>query len=343
MKLITFAVPCYNSENYMCQCIDSLLTGGEDVEIIIVNDGSSDGTAGIADKYAEQYPSIVRAVHKENGGHGSGVNKGMEAASGLYYKVVDSDDWLDGDALRVLLETIRKHLREKRLPDLYLTNFVYEKVYNGTRFVRSFKGNFPKKEIFGWEQVKRFRTSSVLLMHSLVYRTDKLRASNTVLPEHTFYVDNIFAYKPLPYMEKLCYLDIDLYRYFIGRADQSVSEENIVRRYEQQIRVMKEMICAYRYEGIRCFPKGLKRYMLHDLAVAMTLTIMFTTGGKDEPAKRKAALKALWRFIKTKDRKLYRYLKYNTYPAIVDWMPLRMQGKATLLGYKFFRAKLKCS
>lgn len=197
MKLITFAVPCYNSENYMCQCIDSLLTGGEDVEIIIVNDGSSDGTAGIADKYAEQYPSIVRAVHKENGGHGSGVNKGMEAASGLYYKVVDSDDWLDGDALRVLLETIRKHLREKRLPDLYLTNFVYEKVYNGTRFVRSFKGNFPKKEIFGWEQVKRFRTSSVLLMHSLVYRTDKLRASNTVLPEHTFYVDNIFAYKPV--------------------------------------------------------------------------------------------------------------------------------------------------
>ncbi|MFR5101609.1 MAG: glycosyltransferase family 2 protein, partial [Christensenellaceae bacterium] len=264
MKLITFAVPCYNSENYMCQCIDSLLTGGEDVEIIIVNDGSSDGTAGIADKYAEQYPSIVRAVHKENGGHGSGVNKGMEAASGLYYKVVDSDDWLDGDALRVLLETIRKHLREKRLPDLYLTNFVYEKVYNGTRFVRSFKGNFPKKEIFGWEQVKRFRTSSVLLMHSLVYRTDKLRASNTVLPEHTFYVDNIFAYKPLPYMEKLCYLDIDLYRYFIGRTDQSVSEENIVRRYEQQIRVMKEMICAYRYEGIRCFPKGLKRYMLQD-------------------------------------------------------------------------------
>ena len=144
-------------------------------------------------------------------------------------------------------------------------------------------------------------------------------------------------------MEKLCYLDIDLYRYFIGRADQSVSEENIVRRYEQQIRVMKEMICAYRYEGVRCFPKGLKRYMLHDLAVAMTLTIMFTTGGKDEPAKRKAALKALWRFIKTKDRKLYRYLKYNTYPAIVDWMPFRMQGKATLLGYKFFRAKLKCS
>ena len=85
MKLITFAVPCYNSENYMCQCIDSLLTGGEDVEIIIVNDGSSDGTAGIADKYAEQYPSMVRAVHKENGGHGSGVNKGLEAASGLYY------------------------------------------------------------------------------------------------------------------------------------------------------------------------------------------------------------------------------------------------------------------
>ena len=95
MKLMSFAVPCYNSEEYMQKCIESLLKGGEDVEIIVVNDGSHDNTREIAEDYVRRYPSIVKAVHKENGGHGSGVNKGLELASGLYYKVVDSDDWLD--------------------------------------------------------------------------------------------------------------------------------------------------------------------------------------------------------------------------------------------------------
>ena len=82
MKYITFTVPCYNSENYMRRCIDSLLTGGSDVEIILINDGSTDGTARIADEYQLAHPDIVRAVHKENGGHGSGVNKGLRTGTG---------------------------------------------------------------------------------------------------------------------------------------------------------------------------------------------------------------------------------------------------------------------
>ena len=96
MKYITFAVPCYNSENYMRRCVDSLLIGGKDVEIILIDDGSSDRTAQIADEYEIEYPDIVRVVHKENGG--SGVNKGLELANGIYYKVVDSDDWFDKES-----------------------------------------------------------------------------------------------------------------------------------------------------------------------------------------------------------------------------------------------------
>ena len=107
MKYITFAVPCYNSQDYMRRCVDSLLAGGRDVEIILINDGSSDDTGRIADEYQLRHPDIVRAVHKPNGGHGSGVNKGLELARGLYYKVVDSDDWLDAGAYRMLLGRIR--------------------------------------------------------------------------------------------------------------------------------------------------------------------------------------------------------------------------------------------
>ena len=114
MKYITFAVPCYNSESYMEHCIETLLKGGEDVEIILVDDGSTDKTGKIADNYQKKYPNIIKAVHKENGGHGSGVNKGLELATGLYYKVVDSDDWVDGDALKKVLETIKKFHKEKK-------------------------------------------------------------------------------------------------------------------------------------------------------------------------------------------------------------------------------------
>ena len=103
MKCLTITVPCFNSQDYIKRCMDSLLVGGNDVEIIIVDDGSTDKTAEIADKYREQYPDIVRVVHKENGGHGSGVNKGLELATGMYFKVVDSDDWLDTNSYKKLI------------------------------------------------------------------------------------------------------------------------------------------------------------------------------------------------------------------------------------------------
>ena len=95
MKYISFAIPCYNSQEYMAHAIETILTGGEDVEIIIVNDGSKDNTSKIGHEYAEKYPDIIRVIDKENGGHGDAVNYGLANAEGKYFKVVDSDDWVN--------------------------------------------------------------------------------------------------------------------------------------------------------------------------------------------------------------------------------------------------------
>ena len=111
MKLLSIAIPCYNSEAYMEKCIESLLKGGEDVEILVVNDGSSDRTAEIADAYAEKYPTIIKAVHQENGGHGEAVNAGIRNATGLYFKVVDSDDWVNEEAYAKILHTLGELVR----------------------------------------------------------------------------------------------------------------------------------------------------------------------------------------------------------------------------------------
>ncbi len=332
MKLISFAIPSYNSENYLSHAVDTILSGGEDVEIIIVNDGSSDGTAAIADSYAERYPSIVRAVHKPNGGHGSGVNRGLQEASGLYFKVVDSDDWVDEAALTKLLNTIKTHLSQESEADLYITNYIYDHATDNTQFQRAYRKQMPCERFFGWNDVGSFVGANVLLMHSLLYKTEVLRRSGILLPEHTFYVDNIYAYTPLVHTRKLYYLDVDLYHYFIGRSDQSVNINNFLKRYEQQNRVMESMLSAYTYDEIAQQPKGLRKYLLHDLSAIMMNTILFCCGG-NEP-ERKVAYDGLWTNLKQRDIKLYQYLTMRGLPALVVWMPWRMRKNVMLMGYK---------
>ncbi len=332
MKLISFAIPSYNSQDYLRHCVDTILSGGEDVEIIIVNDGSKDATAAIADEYVARYPSIVKAVHKENGGHGSGVNRGLAEATGLYYKVVDSDDWVDEQALQTLLATIRRHQGENRLPDLYITNFIYDHAYDNTTFLRHWRGQFPVNQHCTWKDVGRFWGAQVLLMHSLLYRTDRLRESDTVLPEHTFYVDNYYAYKPLPLMKTIFYLDVDLYHYFIGREDQSVNIKNFTRRYDQQLRVMRCMVDAYSHTQIEQMEKPLRRYMNHCLGAIMMNTMLFACAGGSEP-ERIQAHEELWQHIRTQDPAMYHALARRSLPALVKWLPWKARGRFMHFGY----------
>ncbi|WP_291258432.1 glycosyltransferase family A protein, partial [Flavonifractor sp.] len=185
-KLITFAVPCYNSAAYMDHCVQTLLSGGEDIEIILVDDGSTkDDTPAICDRYAAEYPDIVRAVHQENGGHGEGVNQGLRNASGLYYKVVDSDDWLDEGALQTVLDKLRQFAASDNPVDLFIANYVYEHVEDNTQKVMRYTNVFPQNRVFTWNDIGRFRPSQYLLMHSVIYRTEMLRACGLELPKHT--------------------------------------------------------------------------------------------------------------------------------------------------------------
>lgn len=340
MKLITFAVPSYNSQDYLGKCLDSLIVGGEEVEVIVVNDGSTDRTEKIALDYKERYPNIVKVISKENGGHGSGVMAGLKNATGLFYKVVDSDDWLDKDALIKFLSILRLHHEKNTLADLYITNFIYNKVSENKFFIRHFSRHLKDQKFTTWSHVKRFYGAQVLLMHSLTYNTEKLRQSNIDLPNHTFYVDNIYAYKPLPHMDKLYYIDINLYNYFIGRDDQSVNINVFTKRYDQQIRVMKEMVTAYSYDEIKQMKKGLSNYMLHCLSAIMMITILFTVAGIDND-ERRDALKEMWLFIKNFDYKLYRFLRWKSKPMMVSCLPWRLRGRVMVTGYKFLRSRLK--
>jgi len=332
MKLISFAIPSYNSEAYLHHAVDTILCGGEDVEIIIVNDGSTDGTAEIADSYAQKYPAIVKVIHKENGGHGSGVNCGVQNATGLYFKVVDSDDWVDEHALKTMIALMKKHVAEGCEPDVYFANFVYNHAEDNSKFTRHFRRQFPVGRFFDWSQVKNFYGSQLLLMHAVMFKTEIIRNSGTVLPEHTFYVDNLFAFRPLPYCKSLYYCDVDLYQYYIGRADQSVNIANLTRRYDQQIRVMKCIYDCYSYEQIMAMTPGLRNYMLHTISAISMNTMMFCCSGGDD-AQRREAYREYWEHTVKKDPALSRYIRTKGLPALVCWMPWKLRGSTMLLGY----------
>lgn len=310
MKLLSVAIPCYNSEAYMANCIESLLPGGEDVEIIIVNDGSKDRTAQIAQEYVQKYPTIVKAVDKENGGHGSAVNAGLEHATGLFFKVVDSDDWVDAQAYRKVLDKLSELAGNSPVLDMMISNFIYDK--DGAKHKKVMKYSsrtLPKDRLFTWKEVGHFMKGQYILMHSVIFRTKMLKECGIKLPEHTFYVDNLFVFEPLPYVKNMYYLDETFYHYYIGREDQSVNEKVMISRIDQQIRVNKRMMDYMTEKKGMIREKQLKSYMLNYLDIITTISsIMLIKSSTDENLEKK---KELWAYLKKKDRTIFRRLRYG--------------------------------
>ena len=309
MKLLSIAIPCYNSEPYMRKCIDSLLVGGEDVEIIIVDDGSTkDRTAEIADEYAAQYPTIVKAIHKENGGHGSAVNAGIANASGLYFKVVDSDDWVKEAAYMEVLDTLRNLTGGRNTLDMLICNFVYEKEGEKRKKVMHYRHMMPVGELFTWNDCKHFRKGHYILMHSVIFRTKLLKECKLQLPEKTFYVDNIYVFEPLPYVKNMYYLDVNFYRYYIGREDQSVNEGIMISRIDQQIKVNKIMMDYFvEHQAEIRKTKRLYQYMKNYLEIVTTVSSVLLI--RSETEENLAKKEELWQYLKEKDRGLYKWMR----------------------------------
>lgn len=330
MKYLSFIIPCYNSSKYMKKCINSILPLGEDVEILIIDDGSNkDNTLEIAKKFQEKYPTICKAIHKKNGGHGDALNVGIKHAKGLFFKVVDSDDWINTKAGKKLLEAIKIQEIKNSKVDLFVTDYIYDKVGARHKKVMKYLFSLPRNRAITWDQIRIFAPGTYMLMHSLCYRTEVLRKSRLNLPKKTFYVDNIYAYKPLPYVKKLYYLDEKLYHYFIGRNDQSVNEKVMISRLEQQYKVTKTMLYDVNLDKVKS--KKLRHYMINYMSIIMTVTSVFSLLSKNDHWLEEKD--KLWKALKRKNRKLYRELMY-TFLGLGVNVPGKVGEKITISGYK---------
>ena len=330
MKLLSFAIPCYNSAAYMEKCIKSCLAGGDDVEIIIVDDGSTkDDTLKIAKEYEAKYPNIVKAVHQENGGHGQAVNTGLANATGMFFKVVDSDDWVDVKSYKKILTKLKSFVEEDDLPDMLIANYVYEKVGAKRKKVIHYENALPVDRMFGWNEMGHFKVDQYILMHSVIYRTQLIKEFGLKLPEHTFYVDNIFVFEPLPVVQKMYYMNVNFYRYFIGREDQSVNETVMISRIDQQLRVTRRMVDFYTEQKIS--NQKCRMYMRNYLRIMMEVSSIFLilSGTPENFAKKQE----LWNYVKAKDKEVYKMLRYSMLGFSVN-LPGKSGRWISKTGYK---------
>ena len=288
MKLLTVTVPCYNSQDYMEKCIESLLRGGERVEIIVINDGSKDATGAIGDRYAAQYPDIVKVIHQENGGHGAGINAGLKAATGKYFKVVDSDDEVSGDFVQ-FLDRLELCDRQGGV-DLFVTNYYYVHTDGvGDRSI-NYANVLPEGRIFTWGDTKRFMMHQMLTIHSCTFRTEVMRKCGGELPRKVFYEDNLMVCRTLPFVERMFYMNIDLYRYTIGREGQSVQDDVSRRRYTHHIQIAETCFKSVDLDKLTC--RQHQQYMKHELFMLFCIATAFTRTNKSAEAD--AALVQMW-------------------------------------------------
>ncbi len=246
--------------------------------------------------------------------------------------MVDSDDWVKEGAYKAILEKLSEFAGSDKVLDMMISNFVYEKDGAKNKKVMRFTHAVPHDQMFTWNDVGHFHKGQYILMHSVIFRTKLLRECNLKLPEHTFYVDNLFVFEPLPYVKNMYYLDVNFYRYYIGREDQSVNEKVMISRIDQQIRVNKIMIDYMVDSKSKIFvDKKLKAYMLNYLDIITTISsIMLIRSDTEENLLKK---KELWDYLKKKDKYVFWKLRYGLLGNSMN-LPGKGGRKISVEGYK---------
>jgi glycosyltransferase involved in cell wall biosynthesis len=257
IKIVSIAIAIYNMEKYLKRCLDSVLISSilDKIEIIIVNDGSTDGSLAIMESYKAQFPQSIILINKSNGRAGSCRNAALKIACGKYFKILDADDWFDSDAFVKYIGML-----EKINVDMVLTNYSREYVSGTNKVMLSTTDN---KDIIPGEEYDFSQfdlTNDFLVMHSITYRTKLLTEIDFKFTEGISYTDTEYSFYPLSYVKSYTYLNIILYKYYIGRSGQSVSASSLIKNKEhfyllihKMIEYLKQNNCSDRMKGLGYF------------------------------------------------------------------------------------------
>ena len=239
-KVLTVAVPSYNVERYLADSLASYCANGVDdrLEVLVVDDGSTDSTRIIADEFVKLQPTLFRVISKPNGGHGSAINAGIEHARGTYFRIIDGDDRICSQNIPALLDAL-----ERATEDLVIDVKREVSIGTGESRVLSLPVDIPIDQSLPFDAIcNRFDIEEFFMIHSVNARTEFLRAHDIRLLEHTFYVDYEFIVKIASHARNVRFLNLEACNYFVGNAEQSVAPQNYVRRWDDHTRVTEELL-----------------------------------------------------------------------------------------------------
>lgn len=261
---MTVIVPVYNVEKYLRTCLKSFVSPKlENLEVLVIDDGSTDSSSRIAEEFVKNYPGRYRLVHKENGGHGSALNTGIREASGKYLKTVDGDDWLVEEELIRFLDYLGR-----TDSDVVVSNYYWIDTHTGKQGAQSAHpfGGVEYGRLYSLEEVAG---KCYIKMHSLTIRTELVKKVPFVIDEHCYYVDSEFVMFPMIYVETVEFVDCYLYMYRVGRAHQSINIRQMAKNKEQHLRVLYRLFEFYGWaenQGIRDYHK---RYLEYGIALIL--------------------------------------------------------------------------
>ena len=304
-------------EDYISRSLKSILIDKilKYIEVIIVNDGSKDNTLEIAKQFEIQYPDSIIVVDKENGNYGSTINKAIDIATGKYIKTLDSDDWYDSESFIEFIKEL-EYCNEDLIINGYSYYFENEKkripafTYKEKHWNKTF--NIIEKNLY------QLKLDYQLNMPAMTFKTSIIREANFKLQEKTYYTDTEYVYYPFNNTRTIKLLPIDLYIYYIGRSEQSVSPENLLKNFDSKYRIIRKMIFNYIESPKNQFLKN-KKYMLIKNASGFYNYIYISDKYRDE-------INEIENIIKSKDPSLYNEIGENVQIYGIKYVKLHREG-----------------
>ena len=236
-KILSISIAAYNVENVIKECLDSLCKCRhfDKLDIIVVDDGSSDQTVNLVTSYVQKFPNVITLIAKENGGHGSTINASLKVAKGKYYKVLDGDDWVNPNALDQLITYLEN-------ADVDLVVNPYNEVYNNRTSLINVRRNLKLNTLYTINDLSEF---DYMPMHSICVKLEQYKRANQSISEHCFYVDTEFVYFIFSVIDSVVFLDDVVYQYRLDQPTQSVSWNGIYKHIEDYICILKRLFKLY--------------------------------------------------------------------------------------------------
>ena len=247
-KILSIIIPTYNMAALLPRCLDSLTASGvlDDLDILVVNDGSTDSSRAVAYSYAESYPQSIKVVDKKNGNYGSTINAALPLAVGEYVKVLDSDDWFDSQALAKYVAELKSLEQEV---DVSVTHFLM--IHEGGRTETVKYQNYGREpytygKVYNLDKVLGDGFIRYFLMHSLTYRTQLLRDHGYRQTEGISYTDIQWSSYPFFWAGSIVFHDLVVYRYNMDREGQTMDPAVIRKSLPQLERMTMDLMDFYR-------------------------------------------------------------------------------------------------